>query len=83
MTRAHAMRERKGADLIVLNDISDLVQGFDSNDNVVALVSATDSTRVPRAPKTQIAAAILDRVEDCLMPVRVVVYGRCGMVDDV
>ncbi len=35
MTRAHTMRERKGADPIVLNDFSDLIRGFDSNDNTV------------------------------------------------
>jgi phosphopantothenoylcysteine decarboxylase/phosphopantothenate--cysteine ligase len=61
--KAHAKRERKGVDMIVLNDISDPAQGFDSDDNAVVLVSATDETRVPRAPKPQIAAAILDRVE--------------------
>jgi phosphopantothenoylcysteine decarboxylase/phosphopantothenate--cysteine ligase len=61
--KAHAKRERKGVDLIVLNDISDPAQGFDSDDNAVVLVSATDETRVERAPKPQIAAAILDRVE--------------------
>jgi phosphopantothenoylcysteine synthetase/decarboxylase len=49
--------------MIVLNDISDPAQGFDSDDNAVVLVSATDETRVPRAPKSQIAAAILDCVE--------------------
>jgi phosphopantothenoylcysteine decarboxylase/phosphopantothenate--cysteine ligase len=61
--KAHAKRERKGVDLIVLNDISDPAQGFDSDDNAVVLVSATDETRVERAPKSQIAMAILDRVE--------------------
>jgi phosphopantothenoylcysteine decarboxylase/phosphopantothenate--cysteine ligase len=61
--KAHAKRERKGVDLIVLNDISDPAQGFDSDDNAVVLVSATDETRVERAPKPQIAMAILDRVE--------------------
>ena len=61
--KAHQKRERKGVDLIVLNDISDPAQGFDSDDNAVVLVSATDETRVERAPKPQIAAAILDRVE--------------------
>jgi phosphopantothenoylcysteine decarboxylase/phosphopantothenate--cysteine ligase len=61
--KAQQKRERKGVDLIVLNDISDPAQGFDSDDNAVVLVSATDETRVERASKPQIAAAILDRVE--------------------
>ncbi len=63
IARAQQKRERKGVDLIVLNDISDPAQGFDSDDNAVVLITATDETRVPRAPKSQIAAAILDRVE--------------------
>jgi phosphopantothenoylcysteine decarboxylase/phosphopantothenate--cysteine ligase len=63
IARAQAKRERKGVDLIVLNDISDPAQGFDSDDNAVVLISATDATHVARAPKQQIAAAILDRVE--------------------
>ncbi len=63
IARAQQKRERKGVDLIVLNDISDPAQGFDSDDNAVVLITATDETRVARAPKSQIAAAILDRVE--------------------
>ena len=61
--KARQKRERKGVDLIVLNDISDLAQGFDSDDNAVVLVGATDETRIARAPKREIAKAILDRVE--------------------
>jgi len=63
IARAQQKRERKGVDLIVLNDISDPAQGFDSDDNAVVLITATDETRIARAPKSQIAAAILDRVE--------------------
>ncbi len=63
VARAQQKRERKGVDLIVLNDISDPAQGFDSDDNAVVLITATDETRIARAPKSQIAAAILDRVE--------------------
>ncbi len=63
IARAQQKRERKGVDLIVLNDISDPAQGFDSDDNAVVLITATDETHIARAPKSQIAAAILDRVE--------------------
>ena len=63
IARAREKRERKGVDLIVLNDISDPSQGFDSDDNAVVLVGATDETRIARAPKSEIAKAILDRVE--------------------
>ncbi len=63
IARAQQERERKGVDLIVLNDISDPALGFDSDDNAVVLITANDETRIARAPKSQIAAAIFDRVE--------------------
>ena len=51
VARAREKLRRKGCDLIVLNDISDPAQGFDSDDNAVVLVGATDEIRVARAPK--------------------------------
>ena len=63
VARARDKRARKGVDLIVLNDVSDPSIGFDSDENAVVLVGADDAVRVERAPKPQIAAAILDRVE--------------------
>ena len=55
--------QRKGADLIVANDVADSSIGFDSNENEV-LVIARDgaTTRIPRAPKSVIANRILDAV---------------------
>ncbi len=61
--RARAKLTRKGADLIVLNDVSDPEIGFDSAENEVTLVAADDETQVPRASKDVVAEAILDRVE--------------------
>jgi len=49
--------------VIVLNDISDATIGFDADDNAVVIISATDETRVVRASKRAVAAAVLDRVE--------------------
>ena len=63
VTRAREKLERKGVDLIVLNDISDATIGFDADDNAVVIVSATDQTHVARASKRAVAAAVLDRVE--------------------
>ena len=63
ITRARHKLERKGVDLIVLNNISDTTIGFDADDNAVVIVSATDETRVERASKRAVAAAVLDRVE--------------------
>jgi phosphopantothenoylcysteine decarboxylase / phosphopantothenate---cysteine ligase len=60
--RARAKLARKGADLIVLNDVSDPAIGFESDDNAVTLIDATGEEHIPRASKDQIADAILDRV---------------------
>jgi phosphopantothenoylcysteine decarboxylase / phosphopantothenate---cysteine ligase len=51
---------RKGLDAIVLNDVSDSRIGFDSPDNEVIVVTATEAHHVPRAPKDDVAGAILD-----------------------
>ncbi len=61
--RARAKLERKGADLIVLNDVSDPTIGFESAENAVTLVTAGDEIEVPKAAKDAVAEAILDRVE--------------------
>lgn len=61
--RARAKLTRKGADLIVLNDVSDPRIGFESAENEVTLVAATDEILVPRSSKDAVAEAILDRVE--------------------
>jgi phosphopantothenoylcysteine decarboxylase/phosphopantothenate--cysteine ligase len=61
--RARGKLTRKGADLIVLNDVSDPRIGFESSENEVTLVTAEDEVEVPRASKDAVAEAILDRVE--------------------
>jgi phosphopantothenoylcysteine decarboxylase/phosphopantothenate--cysteine ligase len=63
VARARAKLARKGADLIVLNDVSDPRIGFESAENEVTLVAAEDETPVPLAGKDAVAEAILDRVE--------------------
>jgi phosphopantothenoylcysteine decarboxylase/phosphopantothenate--cysteine ligase len=59
-TRARGKLERKGVDLIVLNDVSDSRIGFDSTENAVALVSAQGVEHVDRSPKPVVAGHILD-----------------------
>jgi phosphopantothenoylcysteine decarboxylase/phosphopantothenate--cysteine ligase len=61
--RARAKLERKGADLVVLNDVSDREIGFESEENAVTLIDATSETPVPQASKDSIADSILDRVD--------------------
>ena len=61
--RAREKLDRKGVDLIVLNDVSDPAIGFESADNAVTLIEADAETNVPLAPKEEIAEAILSRVD--------------------
>ena len=58
--RARAKLERKGADLIVMNDISRSDIGFDSSLNEIVLVSSKGEHLVSRRSKEACAAAILD-----------------------
>jgi phosphopantothenoylcysteine decarboxylase/phosphopantothenate--cysteine ligase len=61
--RARDKLARKGLDAIVFNDVSRAEIGFDSALNEVVIVEADGEHRVPLAPKEEVAAAILDRVE--------------------
>ena len=55
--------EKKGADLMVANDVSDSAIGFDSDENEVLVITREgDTQRLARAPKTVIANQILDIV---------------------
>jgi phosphopantothenoylcysteine decarboxylase/phosphopantothenate--cysteine ligase len=56
----------KRADLIVANDISAADAGFDVTTNRVSLVSPEGIADLPLLPKTDVAAAVLDRVEQLL-----------------
>ena len=61
--RAREKLTNKHADLFVFNDVGRDDIGFDSRDNEVTLVSAAGERMVAKAPKNEIAAAILDEVE--------------------
>ena len=55
--------QRKGADLIVANDVADATIGFDSNENEVLVIGRDGAlTRIARASKLAIANGILDAV---------------------
>jgi len=61
--RARGKLRRKGADLIVLNDVSDPEIGFESERNAVTLIAADGEIEVPLAPKEAVADEILNRVD--------------------
>ncbi len=63
LERAREKLARKGADLFVLNDVSRPDIGFDASDNEVTLLTASGERTIAKAPKEEIAAAILDEVE--------------------
>lgn len=61
--RAREKLTRKGADLIVLNDVSNPEIGFESEENAATLISSSGETALAQAPKDVIAEQILDRVD--------------------
>jgi phosphopantothenoylcysteine decarboxylase/phosphopantothenate--cysteine ligase len=63
LERAREKLVAKNLDLIVFNDVSRPDVGFDAPENEVVLVSAHGERRIAKAPKREIAAAILDEVE--------------------
>jgi phosphopantothenoylcysteine decarboxylase / phosphopantothenate---cysteine ligase len=63
LERAREKLARKGADLFVLNDVSRTDIGFDTPENEVTLLTESGERTVAKAPKDEIAAAILDEVE--------------------
>jgi phosphopantothenoylcysteine decarboxylase/phosphopantothenate--cysteine ligase len=66
IAHAREKRARKGADLIVANDVSRADAGFAVDTNAVTLVGADGTTEVPLQSKSGVAVAILDRVESLL-----------------
>jgi phosphopantothenoylcysteine decarboxylase/phosphopantothenate--cysteine ligase len=66
LERAREKLTRKNADLFVYNDVARAGIGFDSAENEVTLVTARGERAVSKAPKDEIAAAVLDEVERLL-----------------
>jgi phosphopantothenoylcysteine decarboxylase / phosphopantothenate---cysteine ligase len=66
LVRAREKLTRKRADLVVYNDVSQAGIGFDADENEVVLITVGDERRVARAPKREIAAAIIDAAEELM-----------------
>ena len=62
--RARGKLERKEIDAIVVNDISREDIGFDADENEVTIVTAEVERHVGKASKAEIAAAVLDLVQE-------------------
>ncbi len=63
---ARAKLRRKGADLVVANDVSRADAGFEVDTNAVTLVAADEVEQIPLQSKAAVAARILDAVERLL-----------------
>jgi len=59
---ARAKLARKGADLVVANDVSAPGAGFEHDTNAVIIVSQTSTTNVALSDKREVARAVLDAV---------------------
>ena len=70
LENARTKLRRKGCDLIVANDVSRADVGFDVDQNEVWIVGpgSDEVIRVPIASKTEVAARILDRIEQVRKP---------------
>jgi phosphopantothenoylcysteine decarboxylase/phosphopantothenate--cysteine ligase len=66
LARAREKLNRKRVDLVVYNDVARDDIGFDADENEVLLVTATGERHIGKAPKDQIAAAIVDTAEELL-----------------
>jgi phosphopantothenoylcysteine decarboxylase/phosphopantothenate--cysteine ligase len=62
LARAREKLAAKRTDLIVFNDVSRGDIGFDTAENEVVIVSATDERRIQKAPKERIASEIVDEI---------------------
>ncbi|HZA90710.1 MAG TPA: bifunctional phosphopantothenoylcysteine decarboxylase/phosphopantothenate--cysteine ligase CoaBC [Solirubrobacterales bacterium] len=63
IARARDKLRRKGADAIVVNDISRSEIGFGSEFNEVVVIDADGEHQVPLGPKDEVAEAILDLIQ--------------------
>jgi phosphopantothenoylcysteine decarboxylase/phosphopantothenate--cysteine ligase len=70
LDRAREKLVRKRADLVVYNDVSREGIGFDADDNEVVLITGDGERRIARAPKREIAAAIVDAAEELMAEAR-------------
>jgi phosphopantothenoylcysteine decarboxylase/phosphopantothenate--cysteine ligase len=62
MENGRAKLLRKGADAIVINDVSGARTGFDSDNNAATFLTADTAIDLPEMPKRKLADRILDEV---------------------
>lgn len=60
LSYARGKLERKKLDLIIANDVSRTDIGFNSDDNAVTVISATEVTDIPQASKRKLAGRLIE-----------------------
>jgi len=70
VARGRDKLRRKGADMIVANDISRSDAGFDVETNAATLITAAGDEAFPLGQKTELASVILDRAERMLQVIK-------------
>jgi phosphopantothenoylcysteine decarboxylase / phosphopantothenate---cysteine ligase len=68
--RARGKLERKHLDAIVFNDVSRGEIGFDAQENEVTVVTASGESVITRRSKEEVAAALMDHVQELRGPAR-------------
>ena len=66
LEHAREKRTRKGADLIVANDVSRSDAGFEVTTNAVTVIGPDGEREVPLQSKERVAAIVLDSVEQII-----------------
>ena len=66
LEHARSKRERKGIDIIVVNDVSDTSIGFNSDHNAATLIWSGGELALARQPKSELAAAIVTSISECV-----------------
>lgn len=61
LDRAKEKLHKKGLDMIVFNDLTEEGAGFDSDTNIVTLITAQDVKELPKMSKIDVAHKIYDR----------------------
>lgn len=61
---AKSKRQRKGADLICVNDVSDSTIGFNSDENQLTVIGETFERVLPKMSKRELGIALLETLND-------------------
>ena len=62
LDNGRAKLQRKGADIIVIHDVSQPGIGFDADANAATILTATNQIDLPAMPKSAMAGRILDQL---------------------